>query len=75
MIENSDYTKVGDGFLLIERLVSADEGVYQCIAKNSLGDIQDTAELFVYKRGRHLMINEKLFIISLNFSWNFGEHF
>lgn len=50
---NSDFITVGDGFLIVHDLVISDKGAYQCFAKNSLGEIQATAELSVFRRGNH----------------------
>ncbi|EDO40996.1 predicted protein, partial [Nematostella vectensis] len=48
-IGSTDFTKVGDGFLKVEDLLPSDMGMYQCFATNSLGSIQASAELSVYK--------------------------
>jgi len=50
---DSDYIIVGDGFLTVKDLVLSDIGAYQCFAKNSLGTIQVTAELKVFRKGKH----------------------
>nr|AIZ68366.1 neogenin/DCC [Nematostella vectensis] len=50
-IGSTDFTKVGDGFLKVEDLLPSDMGMYQCFATNSLGSIQASAELSVYKTG------------------------
>ena len=49
--EPSDYIRIGDGFLIVEELVQSDIGMYQCLASNEFGNIQASAELFVYKKG------------------------
>lgn len=51
MIEESLYNVIGDGYLLVKRLVLSDMGPYQCFAENHLGKIQATAELNVYMKG------------------------
>ena len=51
VIEKSLYNVIGDGYLLVKRLVLSDMGPYQCFAENHLGKIQATAELNVYMKG------------------------
>lgn len=48
----SDYFQIIDGRnLRILGLVASDEGMYQCIASNSVGNVQASTRLFIQQRG------------------------
>ena len=47
IIGNTDYTTVGDGYLLIKDIVFSDMGSYQCFVENYFGKIQETVERLI----------------------------
>ena len=51
----SDYFKLEEGSnLRILGLVDSDEGIYQCFAQNSVGNVQTSAQLIILQKGRSL---------------------
>ena len=51
LVESGAFTKLQDGYLVVEDLVFSDMGIYQCFASNPLGSIQTDVELIVYRKG------------------------
>ena len=54
VIINSNYFQISDGgrSLRILGLVPTDRGVYQCLAENSVGNVQASAQLVIAESGR-----------------------
>lgn len=60
VIKPSDYFKIlPKGSLKILGLVSSDDGMYQCVAENELGDAQASAQLIVLSEGEYVDAKER----------------
>lgn len=46
--DNSRYSILGDGTLMIENAQDADQGVYECVAKNVAGEAKASAAQLRY---------------------------
>ena len=55
-----DYKKITNESLVVEEVFAPDDvGIYQCLAFNKLGSTQASAKLFVYRRGKPLILTVK----------------
>ena len=59
VVISSDYFQIIDGRnLKILGLVKSDSGFYQCIAANDVGNVQASAQLIIFEKGKLIILTQ-----------------